>query len=147
MFRTRVVDKSTINTLVALDMDGLYVPWLTSTGTLTTNLEWNQYTIVGYGKTWSTDTYAERWRHNEEQILFSANTSLWWGAILPTYTMIWNPSGNTTLLFPTLMMTPPWTNKYFATLGYIGILGNDRLNSLCRRRFQGQEYVVYVVPI
>ena len=134
-----VVDKNTINSLIALDMDGLYVPWLTSTGTLTTNLEWNQYTIVGYGKNLVYSFYAERYRHNEEQILFSANTSWWWGAFLPTYTMIWNPSGNTTLLFPTFTMTPPWTNKYFATLGYIGILGNDRLNSFAGGGFKGKS--------
>jgi hypothetical protein len=137
--KNAVVDKNTINSLVALDMDGLYVPWLTSTGTLTTNLEWNQYTIVGYGKHLVYPFYAERWRHNEEQILFSANTSFWWGAIVPTYTMIWNPSGNTTLLFPTLTMTPPWTNKYFATLGYIGVLGNDKFNSFASGTFKGKS--------
>ena len=137
-----VVDKSTINTLVALDMDGLYVPWLTNTGTLTTNLEWNQYTIAGYGKNLVYSTYAERWRHNEEQVLFSANTSWWWGAILPTYTMIWNPSGATTLLFPTIVLTPPWSNKYFATLGYIGILGNDRLNSFSGGTFKGKSILL-----
>ena len=41
-----MVDKNTINSLVALDLDGLYVPWLTKTGTLSANLEWNQYTII-----------------------------------------------------------------------------------------------------
>jgi hypothetical protein len=134
-----VVDKSTVNSLVALDLDGLYAPWLTSTGTLSANLEWNQYTISGYGKNLVYSFYAERWRHNEEQILFDVNTSWWWGAILPTYAMIWNPSGNTTLLFPTLVMTPPWTNKYFATLGYVGILGNDRLNSFSGGVFKGKS--------
>jgi hypothetical protein len=134
-----VVDKSTVNSLVALDLDGLFAPWLTSTGVLNANLEWNQFTISGYGKNLVYATYAERWRHNEEQILFSTNTSWWWGAILPTYTMIWNPSGNTTLLFPTLVMTPPWTNKYFATLGYIGILGNDKFNSFAAGTFKGKS--------
>jgi len=137
--RNGVVNKSTVNTLVALDMDGLYVPWLTRTGTLTTNLEWNNFTIIGYGKNLVYDFYAERYRHSEEQILFSVNTSWWWGAILPTYTMIWNPSGDTSLLFPTLVMTPPWTNKYFATLGYVGILGNDRLNSFSGGVFKGKS--------
>jgi hypothetical protein len=134
-----VVDKNTVNSLVALDMDGLYVPWMTSTGTLTTNLEWNQVCITGYGKNLVYDTYAERFRHNEEQILFAASTSWWWGAMTPTYVMIWNPSGNTTLLFPTLVMTPPWTNKYFATLGYIGILGNDKFNSFAAGTFKGKS--------
>jgi Protein of unknown function (DUF1302) len=137
--RNAVVDKSTVNSLVALDLDGLYAPWLTSTGTLSANLEWNQYTISGYGKNLVYSFYAERWRHNEEQILFDATTSWWWGAILPTYAMIWNPSGNTTLFFPTLVLTPPWTNKYFATLGYVGILGNDRLNSFAGGIFKGKS--------
>jgi hypothetical protein len=53
--------------------------------------------------------------------------------------MIWNPSGNTTLLFPTLVMTLPWTNKYFATLGYIGILGNDKFNSFALGTFKGKS--------
>jgi hypothetical protein len=137
--RNAVVDKNTVNSLVALDLDGLYVPWLTKTGVLNANLEWNQYTIAGYGKNLVYSFYAERWRHNEEQILFSTNTNWWWGAILPTYTMIWNPSGNTTLLFPTLVLTPPWTNKYFATLGYIGILGNDKFNSFASGIFKGKS--------
>ena len=140
--RNGVVDKNTISTLVALDMDGLYAPWLTSTGTLTTNLEWNNYTITGYGKNLVYDFYAERWRHNEEQILFSVNTSWWWGAILPTYTMIWNPSGNTNLLFPTITLTPPWTNKYFVTIGYIGILGNDKNNSFSAGVFKGKSILL-----
>jgi uncharacterized protein DUF1302 len=137
--RNAVVDKNTVNSLVALDLDGLYAPWLTKTGVLNANLEWNQFTISGYGKNLVYATYAERWRHNEEQILFSTNTSFWWGAILPTYTMIWNPSGNTTLLFPTVTMTPPWTNKYFATLGYVGILGNDKFNSFAGGVFKGKS--------
>jgi hypothetical protein len=134
-----VVDKNTVNSLVALDLDGLYVPWLTKTGVLNANLEWNQYTISGYGKHLVYDFYAERYRHNEEQILFSVNTNWWWGAIIPTYTMIWNPSGSTSLLFPTLTLTPPWTNKYFATLGYIGILGNDKFNSFASGVFKGKS--------
>jgi len=137
--RNGVVDKNTVNSLVAIDLDGLYAPWLTKTGTLNANLEWNQFTISGYGKNLVYAFYAERYRHNEEQILFSTNTSFWWGAILPTYTMIWNPSGNTTLLFPTVTVTPPWTNKYFATLGYVGILGNDKFNSFAGGVFKGKS--------
>ncbi len=137
--RNAVVDKNTVNSLVALDLDGLYAPWLTKTGVLNANLEWNQFTISGYGKNLVYTNYAERWRHNEEQILFSTNTSFWWGAILPTYTMIWNPSGNTSLLFPTVTVTPPWTNKYFATLGYVGILSNDKFNSFSGGIFKGKS--------
>jgi hypothetical protein len=137
-----VVDKNTFNTLVALDLDGLYAPWLTKTGNLTVNLEWNNFTIVNYGRNLVYDFYNERWRHNEEQILFSISTNWWWGAILPTYTMIWNPSGNTNLLFPSLVLTPPWTNKYFLLLEYIGILGNDKFNSFSGGVFKGKSILL-----
>ena len=140
--KNAVVDKNTINSLVALDLDGLSTPWLTKTGTLNANLEWNQFTILGYGKNLVYPFYAERWRHNEEQILFDVNTSWWWGAVLPTYTMIWNPSGNTTLLFPSVVLTPPWTSKYFATLEYIGILGNDKFNSFAGGIFKGKSILL-----
>ena len=73
-----VVDKNTISTLVALDLDGLYAPWLTTTGTLNGNLEWNNFSIMGYGKNLVYANYAERYRHNEEQFLISVNTSFWW---------------------------------------------------------------------
>ena len=140
--KNAVVDKNTINSLVALDLDGLYAPWLTATGTLSANLEWNQYTILGYGKNLVYDFCAERYRHNEEQILFDVNTSWWWGAVLPTYTMIWNPSGNTTLLFPTIVLTPPWTSKYFVMLEYIGVLGNDKFNSFAGGTFKGKSILL-----
>ena len=140
--KNAVVDKNTINSLVALDLDGLYAPWLTKTGTLSANLEWNQFSILGYGKNLVYPFYAERWRHNEEQILFDVNTSWWWGAVLPTYTMIWNPSGNTTLLFPSLVLTPPWTSKYFVNLEYIGILGNDKFNSFAGGIFKGKSILL-----
>ena len=58
--KNAVVDKNTINSLVALDLDGLYAPWLTKTGTLSANLEWNQFSILGYGKNLVYDFYAER---------------------------------------------------------------------------------------
>lgn len=137
--RNAVVDKDTFNTLIALDNDGIYAPWLTKTGTLSTILEWNNFIIPSYGRHLVYTAYAERWRHVESQLLFSASTSWWWGAILPSYTMIWNPSGNTTLLFPSIVLTPPWTNKYFMTLEYIGIMGNDKFNSFAGGIFKGKS--------
>ncbi len=137
--RNGVVDKDTFNTLIALDNDGVYAPWLTSTGTLSTILEWNNFIIPSYGRNLVYTFYAERYRHVESQLLFSTSTSWWWGAIVPSYTMIWNPSGNTTLLFPSIVLTPPWSNKYFATLEYIGILGNDKFNSFAGGTFKGKS--------
>ncbi len=106
-----VVYSSTLNTLVALDVDDVAAPWLSSTGALTTNLEWNNYTILSPNKDLVYGGYAERWRHNEENLLFNASTSWWWGAIVPTFTSIYNPDGSTWELFPSIVFTPPWSNK------------------------------------
>ncbi len=137
-----VIYSSTLNTLMALDVDNMAVPWLTSTGTFTTNLEWNNYTILSPNKDAVYGGYAERWRHNEENVLLSAGTSWWWGAIVPTFTGIYNPDGNTWELFPNVILTPPWTNKYFLNLQYIGIFSNDRFSAYSGGIFKGKSLLL-----
>lgn len=134
-----VIYSSTLNTLVAVDVDNLAAPWLTATGTLTTNLEWNNYTILSPNKDMVYSAYAEHWRHNEENLLFSASTSWWWGAVVPTVAGIYNPDGNTWELFPNIVFTPPWTNKYFLNLQYIGIFGNDKYSAYAGGGFKGKS--------
>jgi hypothetical protein len=134
-----VIYSSTVSTLVALDVDNLAAPWLTTTGTLTTNLEWNDYTILSPNKNLVYGGYAERWRHNEENFLFSANTSWWWGAVAPTIVGIYNPDGNTWEFFPNVVFTPPWTNKYFFNLQYIGIVSNDKYSAYAGGVFKGKS--------
>jgi hypothetical protein len=134
-----VVYSSTLNTLVALDVDSLPAGWLTSTGSLTTNLEWNSYSILHPDKGMVYSSYAERWRHNEENLLFNASTSWWWGAVAPTATAIYNPDGNTWELFPNVVFTPPWTNKYSVMLQYIGILSNDKYSAYAGGVFKGKS--------
>ena len=70
---------------MALDLDDLETRWLSSTGGLTTNLEWNNYTILSPNKDLVYGGYADRWRHNEENLLFNASTSWWWGAIVDVH--------------------------------------------------------------
>lgn len=137
-----VTYSSTLNTLMALDMDNVAVPSLTSTGTLTTNLEWNNYTILRPNSTMVYGGYAERWRHNEENLLLSATTSWWWGTIVPTVTAIYNPDGNTWELFPNIVLTPPWTNRYFVNLQYIGVLGNDKFSAYAGGNFKGKNILL-----
>jgi hypothetical protein len=67
----------------------------------------------------------EKVHHNDYNVLFNIGDSWWWGAFAPTWTMIWNPDGQTWLFFPNVVLTPPWTNKYFMKLGYIGELGTN----------------------
>jgi len=134
-----VVYSSTLNTLMALDVDNMALPLLTSTGTLTVNLEWNNYTILSPNKDLVYDGYIERWRHNEENFLLNATTSWWWGAVVPTLTGIYNPDGNTWELFPSVVLTPPWTDKYFLSLQYIGILSNDKFSAYAGGVFKGKS--------
>lgn len=86
--------------------------------------------------------YAERWRHNEENLLFSANTSWWWGAVVFTPSAIYNPDGNTWELFPSVVLTPPWTSKYFMTLQYVGVLSNDKYGAFAGGTFNGKNILL-----
>jgi Protein of unknown function (DUF1302) len=137
-----VTYSSTLNSLVALDIDNLAAPWLTRSGTLTTNFEWNNYTILSPNKDLVYGGYAERRRHNEESLLISANTSWWWGAIVANPSAIYNPDGETWELFPSLTLTPPWTDKYLLTLQYIGILGNDKYSAYAGGNFKGKSLLL-----
>jgi hypothetical protein len=83
--------------------------------------------------------YAERWRHNEENLLLSASTSWWWGAVVPTLVGTYNPDGNTWQFFPNIVVTPPWTNKYMVSLQYIGIVSNDRYSAYAGGVFKGKS--------
>ncbi len=141
--RASAIDySSTLNTLVALDIDDLAAPWLSSTGGLTANLEWNNYTILSPNKNLVYSGYAERWRHNEENLLFNASTSWWWGAVVPTFTSIYNPDGNTWELFPNVVLTPPWSNKYSLMLQYIDVLGNDKYSAYAGGVFKGKNILL-----
>jgi len=136
-----VIYSSTLNTLLALDVDTLPAAWLTTTGSLTANLEWNNYTILSPNKAMVYGGYAERRRHNEENLLLSASTSWWWGAVAPTIAGIYNPDGNTWELFPNVVFTPPWTDKYFLSVQYIGILSNDKYSAYAGGVFKGKSIV------
>ena len=127
---------------MAFDLDDLETTWLSSTGGLTTNLEWNNYTILSPNKDLVYGGYAERWRHNEENLLFNASTSWWWGAVSPTFTSIYNPDGDTWELFPNVVFTPPWTNKYSLMLEYIGIISNDKYSSYAGGVFKGKSILL-----
>ena len=139
---TGVVYSSTVNSMLALDLDQAYVPWLTRTGALTANLEWQNYSILSPNKNLVYLGYVERWRHNEENILLNVSTSWWWGAVAPTWTSVYNPDGNTFLLFPSIVLTPPWTNSYLIKFQYIGILGNDRYGGLSGGVFKGKSILL-----
>src|SRR5579885_1937192 len=134
----------TINTLVALDADQIYAPWLTSTGgSLTVNLEWNNYTVLSPSRfvEYAPFVYQQA-RHNEESFIFAASTSWWWQSIAPQWVSVYNPDGNTFLLFPTLALVPPWTSQYFMKLQYIRIIGNNIQDTYTAGMFKGKNFIL-----
>jgi hypothetical protein len=87
--------------------------------------------------------YAERWRHNEENLLLSASTSWWWGAAVPTLSAIYNPDGSTCEVFPSVLLTPPWTDKYSLMFQYIGIVSNDKFSAYTGGVFKGKSMFLF----
>src|SRR5262249_2334832 len=133
---------STLNTMVALDLDQAYIPSITKTGALTANLEWQNYTILSPSGDLVYQSYAEKWRHNEENLLINVGTSWWWGAIAPTWTSIYNSHCNKFLLFPNIVLTPTWTNRYLMKLQYVGILGKDKYAAYAGGAFKGKSILL-----
>jgi hypothetical protein len=134
----------TINTLVALDADQIYAPWLTSTGgSLTVNLEWNNYTVLSPSRfnEYGPLTFQQA-RHNEESFIFAASTSWWWQSISPQWVSVYNPDGNTFLLFPNVALVPPWTSQYFMKLQYIQIISNNIQDDYTAGMFKGKNFVL-----
>ena len=75
---------------------------------------------------------------NDVSVLFNVGTSFWWADIEPTLTMIFQPKGRNMALFPSLVLNPPWTKKYFLKLQAIEIMGGDKLVGL--GLFKGQSF-------
>ena len=61
------------------------------------------------------------------------------GRYSSNFSGIYNPDGNTWELFPNVVLTPPWTDKYFVNLQYIGILSNDRFSAYAGGVFKGKD--------
>jgi hypothetical protein len=115
--------------LAALDLSSASAPWLTQTGTLNANFElMGTSTLNGKNIYQVAPGFLNRLYENDINMLLNVGTSWYWGAIAPTWTMIYNPNGTTFLFFPSLVLTPTWTSKYFMSLKYIGILGTDKYN-------------------
>jgi hypothetical protein len=112
--------------MAAIDLDQAYAPWLTSTGNLTANIEvFDQINMDLNKNMWLFDDLTAAPEKNEVSILLNVGTSWWWEDFAPTWTMIYAPKGNTFLLFPSIVLNPPWTKKYFMKLQAIEVLGGD----------------------
>jgi hypothetical protein len=127
--------------MLAIDLDQAYAPWLTSTGNLSANLEMVQTTVMDNCKQcYNGNALDGHLLKNDISMLFNIGTSWWWSDFAPTWTMIYNPKGTTFALFPSIILNPPWTKKYFAKLQAIEILGGDNMQGL--GLFKGQSYLI-----
>ena len=127
--------------MLAVDIDQAYAPWLTSTGNLTVNLEEIQTTLMDDCKLcYNGNALDGHQLKNDVSVLFNVGTSWWWSDFSPTWTMIWNPKGDTFALFPSIVLNPPWTKKYFMKLQAIEIMGGDKQQGI--GLFKGQSYLL-----
>jgi hypothetical protein len=124
--------------MVAIDLDQAYAPWLTKTGNLSANLEVYDSIIMDLKKTYTVGNAVDaNPPKNDVSILFNVGTSWWWSDFEPTYTMIFQPKGRNMALFPSIILNPPWTKKYFLKLQAIEVLGGANNNGL--GLFKGQS--------
>ena len=121
----------TLNWMVAADIDQAYAPWLTSTGNLSANFEFQDFiTLDGANSMmeafgpWTGGALEPMSNiKNNVSMLLNVGTSWLWEDIAPAWTMVYSPYGNTFLLFPSVTLNPPWTKKYFLKLQAIEVLG------------------------
>jgi hypothetical protein len=122
-----------VNYMLALDVDQAYAPWLTSTGNLTANVEFQDFiTLDGansmmeaFGPYTGGALEPESNIKNNVSTLFNIGTSWLWNDVAPTWTMIFSPKGRSFLLFPSIVLNPPWTKAYFLKLQAVEIMGGD----------------------
>ena len=124
--------------MTALDIDQAYAPWLTSTGNLTAFFEvFDDITMDNSKLTPVTALDSATNNKNLVLALASIGTGFFWEDVEPTWTMIYQPKGNTFALFPSLVLNPPWTKKYFMKLQAIEVMGGDARQAL--GLFKGQS--------
>ena len=112
--------------LMSLDVGPGFVPFVSETGNISANFEVQGTTILSYSHRLNAGGYFERVNHNDVNLLLNITTSWWWGAVAPAWVTIYNPDGQTFLLFPSLQLTPPWTDKYLLKLQWIEVLGTNQ---------------------
>jgi hypothetical protein len=143
-----------MNTMVALDIDQAYAPWLTTTGNLNVNLEWNHYIVLdaspnmfnaspvagALGAPGAAVPRSENTCKDYDLLLLNIGTSYYWDAFEPTWTMLYGNKGNTFLLFPSLTINPPWTKAYFFKIQDVQVLGSDA-GASTGGSFKGQNFI------
>jgi hypothetical protein len=124
--------------MAAIDLDQAYAPWLTSTGNLAANIEVDDNIVMDNCKQCAVgNDLSIQQPKNDVSVLFNLGTSWWWNDFQPSWTMIYNPKGETFALFPAIVLNPPWTKQYFLKLQAIEVLGSN--NQAGIGLFKGQS--------
>jgi hypothetical protein len=137
-----------VSWMLALDVDQAYAPWLTDTGNLSANLEVydeiamdssnNMYESIGPYNGGGPGENSTNYKNNVST-LFNIGTSWLWNDIEPAWTMIYNPNGESFLLFPSVVLNPPWTKKYFMKLQAIEVLSGNKQTGQAGGQVKGQS--------
>jgi hypothetical protein len=122
-----------VNWMLAVDVDQAYAPWLTDTGNLSANIEVMDH--IAMDSNGSMTEQSAPWTggggepegslKNNVSALFNIGTSWLWNDVEPAWTMVFSPKGKSFLLFPSVVINPPWTKKYFMKLQAIEVLSSD----------------------
>jgi hypothetical protein len=99
-----------------------YAPWLTATGNLSANIEFQDFITLddansmmeNFGPYTGGALEPESNIKNNVSTLFNVGTSWLWYDIAPTWTMIFSPKGRTFLLFSSIVLNPPWDQGLFS---------------------------------
>ena len=127
--------------MVALDIDQAYAPWLTATGNLSANVEVYDQIMMDHRKTFTLGNAVDfNPPKNDVSLLLNVGTSWLWNDVAPTYTMIYQPTGNNMAIFPQVIVNPPWTKKYFVKLQAIELVGGNRMSGV--GLFKGQSMLL-----
>jgi hypothetical protein len=134
--------------MLALDIDQAYAPWLTATGNLNANIELydeialdansNMFETLGPYTGGGPGVNSNNIKNNVSALL-NIGTSWLWNDVEPAWTMIFNPKGRSFLLFPSVVLNPPWTKKYFMKLQAIEILSGDKGSQQAGGTLKGQS--------
>jgi hypothetical protein len=117
--------------MAAIDLDQAYAPWLTSTGNLGANVEVEDNITMDLNKTENVGNDVDSQPpKNDVSVLLNLGTSWWWSDFAPSFTMIYQPKGRNMAMFPSIVLNPPWTKKYFLKLQAIEVLGGANNNAL-----------------
>jgi hypothetical protein len=127
--------------MVALDIDQAYAPWLTSTGNLSANVEVFDQIMMDHRKSFTLGNAVDfNPPKNDVSVLLNLGTSWLWNDVAPTFTGIYQPTGNNMAIFPQVILNPPWTKKYFMTVQAIELLGGNRMSGV--GLFKGQSMIL-----